>query len=199
MGARVRRRPPLSRRATMDWRSGWRRRCWFAMVLQPSRDGFGIAQAGRQRTALSDCTSERSWSVGSSRMESGQLALTRLCAKASFQVGSNAALQPPCGSHDAGLPRRRRRCKSDRTPRPCWPAAALMAPQTRHVATMGVVDRLPSALACGRCAGSATPVGAGVGASGCENALRPSGPSLPPPRIAAAAALAPSSAMRVQL
>jgi len=67
-----------SMRAMVGWRSGWRRRCWFAMVLQPSRDGFGIAQAGRQRTALSDRASERSDSVRSPRMEIGHLAQASL-------------------------------------------------------------------------------------------------------------------------
>jgi hypothetical protein len=60
--------------ATMDWRSGWRRRCWFAIVLRPSRNGLGIASVSRQCIALSDCASERSESVRSPRMESGQLA-----------------------------------------------------------------------------------------------------------------------------
>jgi hypothetical protein len=103
-------------------------------------------------------------------------------ARASFSGWlESAALRPSRGSLDAGLPRRRRRCKPDRAMRPCCPAAALTAPQTRHVATMGVVDRLPSVLACGRCAGSATPArGCGCGCFRLRERIRPSGPSMPP-------------------
>ena len=168
----------------VGWRSGWRRRCWFAMVLRPSRDGFGTAQAGRLRIALSDRASEPSRSVRSPRMEkwppgpgvsaprqaSGWLEARRCgrraalavsatgrdaaeadrtarrgcvghtvalpapesshcadvvgrpCQSKLFRLARSAALRPSRGSHDAGSPRRRRRCKPDRTPRPCWPA-----------------------------------------------------------------------------
>ena len=171
------------------------RRCGRRAALAVSATGRDAADASR--TARRGCVGH---TVALPAPESSHRAdvVGRPCQSKLFRLARSAALRPSRGSHDAGLPRRRRRCKPHRTPRPCWPAAALMAPQTRHVATMGVVDRLPRSRALRRL-GYARRCGCCVGASGCENASGPRGPrcrrlASPPP-----AALAPSSAMRVKL
>ena len=117
----------------MDWRSGWRRRCWFALCcshLATASASHKLAgNAPRSRIAHRNdlgASDRRAWKVATWPR--------RLCAKASFQVGSNAALQPPCGSRGIGNGPRCSRCKPDRTPRVRWAGVALPAPESSHCA-----------------------------------------------------------------
>jgi hypothetical protein len=120
MAARVRRRPPLSRRATIDWHSGGAGAVglqWCCGHLATASASHKLAgNAPRSRIAHEShlrASDRRAWKVATWPR--------RLCAKASFQVGSNAALQPPCGSGGIGNGPRCSRGKPDRTPRVRWP------------------------------------------------------------------------------
>jgi hypothetical protein len=153
-------------------------------ALRPPCGSLDAGSPRRRRRRKPDRTPRLGWPhrrPASARVESSCGRRGSPVPEQAFKLARSAALQPSRGSHDAGLPRRRRRCKPGRAMRPCCPAAALTAPQTRHVATMGVVDRLPPVLACGRCAGSATPArGCGCGCFRLRERIRPSGPSMPP-------------------